>query len=73
ETSPASKISSGFKSERIPNPGDFLSSVSNRVLFFCKATIMSSNTSIHELASKFGLASRFSGRSWAELAAFGAS
>ncbi|MED6207892.1 hypothetical protein PIB30_039891 [Stylosanthes scabra] len=37
------------------------------------ATIPSSNTSLHEPASRFRLALRLPGRSWAESAAFGAS
>ncbi|MED6201665.1 hypothetical protein PIB30_097217, partial [Stylosanthes scabra] len=72
EASPALKSGPGFESERIPNPGDFPSSVSNRVLFFYRATIMSSNTSVQESASRFGMALRFSGRNWAESTAFGA-
>ncbi|MED6153613.1 hypothetical protein PIB30_103815, partial [Stylosanthes scabra] len=51
EAGSAPKSGPGFKSERIPNPGDFPSSVSNRILFFYKNTILSSNTSIHEPAS----------------------
>ncbi|MED6224125.1 hypothetical protein PIB30_080719, partial [Stylosanthes scabra] len=73
EVGPAPKSSPRFESERIPNPGGFPSSVSNRVLFFCRATILSSNTSVQESASRFGPALRLSGRSWAESAAFGAS
>ncbi|MED6171124.1 hypothetical protein PIB30_037856 [Stylosanthes scabra] len=55
---------------RIPNLGDLPSSVFNRVLFFCKVTIPSSNMLVHELASRFGPALRLSGRSWAESAVF---
>ncbi|MED6166437.1 hypothetical protein PIB30_109242, partial [Stylosanthes scabra] len=69
---PAPKSGPGFESERFPNLGDFPSSVSNRILFFCKATILSSNTLVHESASRFGPALRLSGQSWAESAAFGA-
>ncbi|MED6163875.1 hypothetical protein PIB30_084219 [Stylosanthes scabra] len=70
EAGPAPKSGLGFESKRIPNPGDFPSSVSNRILFFRKPTILSSNTSLHEPASRFGPALRLLGRSWAESAAF---
>ncbi|MED6137608.1 hypothetical protein PIB30_066531 [Stylosanthes scabra] len=73
EVGPPLKSGPGFESEQIPNPGNFPSSVSNKVLFFCKAPILSSNTSVHELASRFGPALRLSWRSWAESAIFGAS
>ncbi|MED6199109.1 hypothetical protein PIB30_072806 [Stylosanthes scabra] len=73
EAGPAPKSGPGFQSERIRNPGNFPSSVSNRVFFFYKATILSSNTSVHEPDSRFGMALRLSGRSWAESAAFKAS
>ncbi|MED6164370.1 hypothetical protein PIB30_089289 [Stylosanthes scabra] len=56
-----------------PYPGDFSSSVSNRVLFFYKGTILTSNTSVHEPASRFGPALRLPRRSCAESAAFEAS
>ncbi|MED6135409.1 hypothetical protein PIB30_046223 [Stylosanthes scabra] len=73
EAGPAPKSSPGFESERIPNSGDFPSSVFNRVLFFCKATILSSNTSVHEPASRFRPALRLPGQSGSESAAFGSS
>ncbi|MED6112047.1 hypothetical protein PIB30_058113 [Stylosanthes scabra] len=73
EAGPAPKSSPGFESERIPNPGDFLSSVSNKVLFFCKAIVLSSNTSLHDSASRFRPALSLPGRSGDESAAFGAS
>ncbi|MED6120548.1 hypothetical protein PIB30_021711 [Stylosanthes scabra] len=70
EVGPAPQSGPGFKTERIPNPGDFPSSDFNRVLFFCKDTILTSNTSVHEPASRFGPALRLPRRSCAESAAF---
>ncbi|MED6172158.1 hypothetical protein PIB30_047442, partial [Stylosanthes scabra] len=73
EAGPAPQSGPGFETERIPNPGDFLSSVFNRVLFFCKDTILTSNTSVHDPASRFGPALRLPRRSCAESAVFDAS
>ncbi|MED6198431.1 hypothetical protein PIB30_066208 [Stylosanthes scabra] len=73
EAGPAPKSCPRFETERIPNPGDFSSSVLNRVLFLCKATILTSNTSVHEPTSRFGPALRLPRRSCAESAAFEAS
>ncbi|MED6116118.1 hypothetical protein PIB30_097074 [Stylosanthes scabra] len=71
EAGPALKSGPGFESGRIPNPGDFPSSISNRVLLFCNAPILSSNMSVHESASRFGPALRLPRRSLAESATFG--
>ncbi|MED6185535.1 hypothetical protein PIB30_058043 [Stylosanthes scabra] len=73
EAGPTPKSCPRFETKRIPNPGDFPLSVFNRVLFFCKATILTSNTSVHEPTSSFGPALRLSRRSCAESAAFEAS
>ncbi|MED6185841.1 hypothetical protein PIB30_060857 [Stylosanthes scabra] len=70
EVGPALQSGPGFETERIPNSGDFPPSVFNRVLFFCKATILTSNTSVHEPASRFRPALRLPRRSCAESAAF---
>ncbi|MED6129049.1 hypothetical protein PIB30_103915, partial [Stylosanthes scabra] len=68
KSGPAPKSGPGFETERIPNPGDFSSSFFNRVLFFCKATILTSNTSIHEPTSRFRPTLRLPGRSWTKTA-----
>ncbi|MED6188147.1 hypothetical protein PIB30_083242 [Stylosanthes scabra] len=73
EAGPAPKSGPRFETERIPNPGDFPSFVFDRGLFFSKATILTSNTSVSEPASRFGPALRLPGRSCVELVAFEAS